>query len=463
MPLAASTVVGVFVLLVLGAAPTPDGGLTVADAALPPAADGVPDGGDGGVLPEDADDEDEDEGDEDGDVDDGEVESAGEPPAPTGGPVYRYTADLSDEEVERLWRTDPAALGSISVGFADQGRMINAVQIKDGEGWVVVDPAAAWGVQETVDAVMVALRAVHQQFPESAPLRVNHISKKDGGYLRPHQSHQAGRDVDLAFYYRSDVPPGFRGRREHLIDPARNWALVRALATLTDVQVILVDRRIQKVLYDHALSIGEDKAWLDSIFRAGSKALVKHARRHRDHFHVRFYAPRAQELGRRIQPLLAQRPDQNLLVHRIRSGETLGHIARRYDTSVRAIMKANHMRRTFLRVGRTIVVPLRGPCTHCPLPPEVVVPPRRLPPPRLDGGAAAPSPPDAAVESAPRDAAVDLAAPDGAREMTAPDGGPDAATPDDAGAPPDAGPGENAGTLPDDAGGANNGDPLESG
>jgi hypothetical protein len=152
---------------------------------------------------------------------------------------------------------------------------------------------------------------------------------------------------------------------------------LRALITQTDVQVILVDRGIQNILRQHALAAGEDRAFIDSLFRGGGKALIQHARRHKDHFHVRFYAPRSQELGRRIQPLLAQRPEQNLLLHKVRHGETLGHIARATGSTVSLIQKANHMRGTFLRLGQQLRVPLRGPCTRCPLPPAVVVPPRR--------------------------------------------------------------------------------------
>jgi LysM repeat protein len=71
----------------------------------------------------------------------------------------------------------------------------------------------------------------------------------------------------------------------------------------------------------------------------------------------------------------------------VRRGDTLGHIARRWGSGVKAIQRANGMRGTFLRVGRTLVVPLRGPCTRCPLPPEVAVPPRRLPPPEREASA----------------------------------------------------------------------------
>lgn len=295
--------------------------------------------------------------------------------------TIRYTTDLTDQDLDKLFSGDLASLGSISMGFAQSGRMIGAVKMSQDPAWTLVVPEYAWGTQETVDYLSAAARLVKAQFPDSVPLRVNHIGKKDGGYVRPHRSHQSGRDVDLGFFYKNDVGPGGLPRaREKLIDPARNWALIRAIVTQTDVQVILADRRIQNVLYEHALAQGEDKEWLDSLFHAGTASLVQHARRHRDHFHVRFFSPRSQELGRRVQPLLAKRPDENKVSHRVRSGDTLGHIARKYGSSVRMIQRANGMRSTFLKLGRSLTVPMRGPCTQCPLPPAFVVPARRLPP-----------------------------------------------------------------------------------
>lgn len=311
------------------------------------------------------------------DGDDGESESAN-PPA--GGPDIRYTRDLSDDELQRRWQKDPASLGSISVGFADRGRLLNAVHMPDDAAWICQRPELAWGARETVEQLSLAFRAVHKEFPESAPARLSHIGAKDGGYLRPHHSHQSGRDADIGFFYKSDSVPGGGARRERLIDLDRNWALLRALITQTDVQVILVDRGIQKILRAHALEVGEDRAWVDRIFHAGKAALVQHAKHHKDHFHVRFFAPRSQELGRRIQPLLALRPDQNLVVHRVKRGQTLGAIARAYSTTVPAIQKANKLRRTFLSLDQRLLIPLRKPCTRCPLPPPVVVPARWLPP-----------------------------------------------------------------------------------
>jgi hypothetical protein len=155
---------------------------------------------------------------------------------------------------------------------------------------------------------------------------------------------------------------------------------VKAIVTLTDVQMILVDKRIQKVLYEFAQEQGEDARWLDSVFK-GPNAIVKHARRHRDHFHVRFYNPRAQELGRRVAPLLGSHvqygPPRR---HKVTRGETLASIARRYNTSAEHLVTMNNLRGQKVGPGQVIRVPGKSRSVRLPVPPPVVVPPRRLPP-----------------------------------------------------------------------------------
>ncbi|HEY1101082.1 MAG TPA: penicillin-insensitive murein endopeptidase [Myxococcota bacterium] len=292
--------------------------------------------------------------------------------------INRYTLDVSDDQLKASWAQDPKLLGPVSIGFTNAGRLINGVPFPSGGNWLVVDPEGSYGTQETIDFVLAAMRQVEERFPNTPALRINHIAKKDGGYLRPHRSHQSGRDVDIGFYYPTADPVRVRARENH-IDVARNWAFIRAIITETDVQFILVDRRVQKVLRAHAESIGENRQWVESLF-SGTDPMIRHARGHRDHFHVRFFNARAQELGRRVQPLLSLVPEQNLTTHRVKRGDTLGHIARRYGTSVNALKRANGLKSSALRVGRTLTIPLRGPCTSCPVPPPLVIPPRRLPP-----------------------------------------------------------------------------------
>ncbi|MGD9364278.1 MAG: LysM peptidoglycan-binding domain-containing protein [Desulfobacteraceae bacterium] len=54
-------------------------------------------------------------------------------------------------------------------------------------------------------------------------------------------------------------------------------------------------------------------------------------------------------------------PQRTYVYHRVRRGQTLSTIARRYRTSVRAIMRANNMRRShYIRTGKRLKIPQRG-------------------------------------------------------------------------------------------------------
>ncbi len=290
----------------------------------------------------------------------------------------RYTADITDAHLAALWKDDRKGLGSISMGANDFGRVVNGVPFPEDPRWLVIDPPNTYGTRETIDYLVTVLSDIHARFPDAPPMRVNHISTPVGGYLRPHRSHQLGRDVDLGLYYDPKSEP-----RHRVLDLEMNWVLLKALLVSTDVEVVLLDRRIIKTLHAYAASKGEDKTWLDRVFGVTGRALVQHARGHRDHFHVRFYNPRAQELGWRIQPLLTKDETvPQVMRHRIRSGDNLGKIAQRYGVTITAIKKLNRMKSNFLRAGQSLAVPVRGmACDRCPTMARVVVPARILPPP----------------------------------------------------------------------------------
>ena len=115
--------------------------------------------------------------------------------------------------------------------------------------------------------------------------------------------------MDFGFYYKAGKGAWFAPGNSANLDVPRNWALVRALVVRTDVEAILLDTRIQQLLYRYALSIGEEKEWLDRVFqfaRGLPDAIVRHVAGHRTHYHVRFYNPRSQERGRVVYPVLVE-------------------------------------------------------------------------------------------------------------------------------------------------------------
>lgn len=302
---------------------------------------------------------------------------------PPTDPLLYADGPLDPETLLRLAQHRVAALGPLSIGTPDAGLLVNPVQMPDGPYWTIRNKDEAWGTDETVAFVVRAIESVEARYPGSPRLAIGDLSRADGGRLNRHRSHQAGRDVDLGFYYLEGERPEFLNAHRKNLDLPRTWALVRALIGETDVERIFVDRSIIPWLHAYARDVEqEDPLWLDDVFgRLGPqhKGIIQHERGHRNHLHVRFFNSRAQEAGRIVYPALVAEgvaPPPKVR-HKVRRGETIGHLARRYGTSATAIRQANGLRGSLLRAGRSYLIPIRR------LPEDagpIVVPPRRLPP-----------------------------------------------------------------------------------
>src|SRR5512132_2605710 len=193
----------------------------------------------------------------DDDVDDGLDDAEDGPP---GTRPKSPILALSDAEIRERLKKDPGSIGSISVGRASAGALVNGVQMPRGDHWDLTSPSCAWGTKETVDSLTHVIDKVNEQFPGSQPVQIGHLSAKDGGHLSPHVSHQAGRDVDVGYYYRTINPRGFTNANDGNLDYARTWALVSAALKDTDVEWIFIATAIQRGLAQCAVSFGEDPA-----------------------------------------------------------------------------------------------------------------------------------------------------------------------------------------------------------
>lgn len=292
---------------------------------------------------------------------------------------------LDEHELRSLVEADPASLGTLSIGSPSGGILLNGTVMPAGPGWDVVLPAESLGTSETIAFIRTAVDKVNEIYPDSPSVSIGDISDAQGGRLNRHISHQAGRDVDIGFYYKNGNSRWFAPGTAANLDVTRNWAFIRALLLCTDVETILLEIRVQRLLYAYALSLGEDKPWLDRVFRfvkGAREARICHATGHRTHYHVRFFNPIAQELGRRAYPHLVRldriKPPVFTVRHTVRVGETLGHIARRYGVTVRAIQQYNGLPSTLIRAGRTYRIPLKG--VAAPPSNPQIIPARMLPP-----------------------------------------------------------------------------------
>ena len=293
-------------------------------------------------------------------------------------------AHLSDEELQERVTTSLEALGPMSVGRPSAGALVNGVPMPESPQWVLVDPAHAYGTAETIDFLVAAITRVNERFHGSHPLYIGHISAPRGGHLRPHVSHQAGRDVDISYYYLGDKARWYRYARRDNLDVERTWQFVRALIELSDVELLLIDHSIQRLLRAHAEKIGEDRVWLNSIFKGvpgKERPLIRHVAGHATHIHIRFYNPIAQETARRVHGALIRaglvRPSTSYVKVTARPGDSLEKLARRYNTSVRAIRSINGLRNNRIYARKTYRIPRRAGVQRGR---KLIIPRRRLPP-----------------------------------------------------------------------------------
>ena len=320
----------------------------------------------------------------------GEDEATSE--APSGAALPHPLDGWSDARVEQAVSSDLASLGSMSVGTPNAGALVNGIQATPSKLYTLVSPGEAWGTRETLDYLNVAVQAVQDEFPDTPPLALGDIGARHGGPLRPHISHQAGRDLDISFYYKDGTKWYARGTRDNL-DFKRLWAFVRALIAKTDIDLILLDHGLQEPLKEYALSIGEDPAWLDQIFqgKGATRAIIRHAPGHATHLHLRFFNPIAQETARRAYPALVRSkivpvPEQ-YVTHKAKKNETLAMIARKYGSSVSAIRQANSLRSNLIHEQATYRIPVSG-GVRIVRTERVRIPARRPPPPRKEPGTA---------------------------------------------------------------------------
>jgi murein endopeptidase len=287
-----------------------------------------------------------------------------------------------NDEIEHMVQSDLASLGSMSFGSATRGGLLNAVYLPEDTRWIPVDRMHAWGTAETIEYLLTAIDAVHAEFANSHPLFIGDLSRQRGGYLQPHLSHQSGKDVDVSYYYTRD-PKWYTRATAANLDRQRTWAMIRALISRTDVQFIFIDRRVQRLLRSYAEAVGEDRGWLESIFDGipGEPAIIRHEPGHDTHFHVRFYNPIAEETARRCYTALVQHkkllPMRYNITHKARRGDTLSGIAKKYGTTVAALMRANGLKKSVIKADKAYVIPRNGPAAPAS---PLEVPPRRIPP-----------------------------------------------------------------------------------
>jgi penicillin-insensitive murein endopeptidase len=164
-----------------------------------------------------------------------------------------------------------------SLGLPYSGRLVDGTQLPvDGPDWVTWDPITdsspnlpnrLYGNERTIRAILSVTAAYRAAHPDAPRVVVGDISRRDGGQMNEHVSHQNGLDVDV--YY-----------------PRRDRRLVAPTATRQ------IDRRLAQELLDRFLAAGAQVVFVGySTGLSGPSGVVVPYPNHENHMHVRFPRP----------------------------------------------------------------------------------------------------------------------------------------------------------------------------
>lgn len=202
--------------------------------------------------------------------------------------------DRIREGQELVMRLRVPETPSESVGAANAGRLVNGEQLPSHPAYRIRDPDRAWGTNETVTAILDAFEHVRRRERRVPRLAVHDLSRREGGALRGHRSHESGRDADIGIYHtRCGQDCEYRRVEPEEFDAERMWALMSYWIERDLVEYIFLDYRLQRRLYEWLRDQGHAERdlarWIQyPRGRDRATGLIRHEPNHADHIHVRF-------------------------------------------------------------------------------------------------------------------------------------------------------------------------------
>ncbi|MDP8254461.1 MAG: penicillin-insensitive murein endopeptidase [Candidatus Alcyoniella australis] len=188
----------------------------------------------------------------------------------------------------------------MSWGAPSNGLLINGVQFPDGPGYFVRRSHHDFSTPELISAVLYAIETVQVTYPGTHDIYIGDLSAPGGGSLRPHVSHENGRDIDIGLYFSDGSARGhFVTMNEGNLDVPKTWTLIEAMIENGKVQYIFLDYSLQSIFYAYCRdNLKKSAAFLETVFqyprgRRVRQGIIRHSRGHHNHLHVRFYCPNA--------------------------------------------------------------------------------------------------------------------------------------------------------------------------
>lgn len=200
------------------------------------------------------------------------------------------------------WRDYLIGSESESVGLPNSGKLVEGRLVEErGKGYFRKNDKAPYGTDETVAIILWAFERMASMYPATVDVVLGDLSAERGRRLKPHSSHQSGRDVDIGYYFKdNEYVRHFKNAHSDTMDIEKNWSLIELLLSTHQVQYLFIDRRLHRVLFEEAKLRGWDEEELKELFEApvgnrNRSGIIRHQKGHRHHIHVRFKCDEADE------------------------------------------------------------------------------------------------------------------------------------------------------------------------
>jgi penicillin-insensitive murein DD-endopeptidase len=223
-------------------------------------------------------------------------------------PAASVRADALRTLPPRFQQT-PFTVMSLTVGYPNNGWQLRAKRLRR-SGHLALKNGSRERAYAHPALVLMLDRSARQvsQTARGSVMLVGDLSRRDGGPLPGHTSHQSGRDADVGFYVKDAkgrplelnefvtfAPTGqARDGREIYFDDWRNWLLVQAWVkdSRAGLSHIFVATWLRRRLLDYAEHQARFRKYVPQ-----ATLLLKQpedAAAHDDHFHVRISCPEFQ-------------------------------------------------------------------------------------------------------------------------------------------------------------------------
>ncbi len=191
-----------------------------------------------------------------------------------------------------------------SIGRASSGRLVGGVNLDcdgddRGSGWVVLARRVnTYGTPETIHNIQQAGKAYRSYFrsrkQKYPPLAIGDLSRRDGGPLPPHLSHQSGRDVDVGVINVGNRTPGaFIHTTPKTMDTLKTWVMLKSFLDTGEVQYIFMARSLAGEIKTYVSRIyAKDQRKRRHYLKFFDTHVISGDGEHYSHVHIRFKCPK---------------------------------------------------------------------------------------------------------------------------------------------------------------------------